>query len=221
MNTDYCKIKVRKILICCIFTVTWLNILILESSVAIAQNQNLTYQEGDILLQITSTFQSAAIEAATGSPFTHCGIVFKENDSLVVYEAMANMLVTPIETWLKRGQKGRFIQLRLNEGEAYLTTDNIEAMKKVFSTFKDKTYDLLFQWSDETIYCSELVWKIYDRGSGLKLIPLKKLSDYNLENSVVKELIKARYGSKFNPEELAIAPGDFLNSKYLVEVGTN
>ena len=32
-----------------------------------------------------------------------------------------------------------------------------------------KHYDFWFEWSDERIYCSELVWKIYRRGLGIEL----------------------------------------------------
>ena len=33
----------------------------------------------------------------------------------------------------------------------------------------NKDYDLYFEWSDDKIYCSELVWKIYKNGADIEL----------------------------------------------------
>ena len=45
--------------------------------------------------------------------------------------------------------------------------------------FEGKPYDLYFEWSDERIYCSELVWKMY-AALGVKLGTLQKLREFDL-----------------------------------------
>ena len=42
-------------------------------------------------------------------------------------------------------------------------------MKNEGEKFKGKNYDLTFEWSDDKIYCSELIWKIYKRSTGIEI----------------------------------------------------
>ena len=44
-------------------------------------------------------------------------------------------------------------------------------MRQVGESFRGRPYDLTFEWSDERIYCSELVWKIYERALGIEIGP--------------------------------------------------
>jgi hypothetical protein len=34
-------------------------------------------------------------------------------------------------------------------------------MKHIGEEFTGKNYDMTFEWSDNNIYCSELIWKVY------------------------------------------------------------
>ncbi len=45
-------------------------------------------QDGDIVFQASFSQQSKAVEIATNSPYSHCGIVFYENGKAYVYEAV-------------------------------------------------------------------------------------------------------------------------------------
>lgn len=42
-----------------------------------------------------------------------------------------------------------------------LTKANFTKMKSIGAGYKGKHYDTLFQWSDNKMYCSELIWKRY------------------------------------------------------------
>ena len=53
-----------------------------------------------------------------------------------------------------------------------------------------KDYDLYFEWSNEKIYCSELVWKIYKEGAGIEIGELEELSSFDLTNEIVKRKMK-------------------------------
>ena len=46
-------------------------------------------------------------------------------------------------------------------------------MKKIGDSYKGKNYDIYFNWNDDELYCSELIWKIYEQGAGLKIGELK------------------------------------------------
>jgi uncharacterized protein YycO len=83
---------------------------------------------------------------------------------------------------------------------------------------RGKPYDLTFEWSDDRIYCSELVWKIYDRGIGIQVGKIKKLRDFDLSNDVVKNKMKERYGDQIPLDETVISPGDMFSSKLLKTV---
>ena len=45
-------------------------------------------KDGDILFQPSFSQQSKAVEIATNSPYSHCGILFFENGKPYVYEAI-------------------------------------------------------------------------------------------------------------------------------------
>jgi hypothetical protein len=68
-----------------------------------------------------------------------------------------------------------------------------EILRQAARGFGGKPYDLTFEWSDDRIYCSELVWKIYERGLGIRIGRLQKLGDFDLSDPAVKAKIKERY----------------------------
>jgi hypothetical protein len=80
-------------------------------------------------------------------------------------------------------------------------------------------YDLKFQWGDDSLYCSELVWKLYDQ-AGVQLCPTRPFRSYNLDAPVVRKIIDQRYGGMGNlpMDEPVVAPGDLAGSRLLVEV---
>jgi hypothetical protein len=91
-------------------------------------------------------------------------------------------------------------------------------MKTVGNTFKGKDYDLTFEWSDDKIYCAELIWKIYQRAAGIEIGKLQKLSDFDLSNAIVKEKMRERYGEHIPTEEIVISPAAIYESSLLITV---
>ncbi len=68
-----------------------------------------------------------------------------------------------------------------------MTTETLQKIKQEGEKFKGKNYDLTFEWSDDKIYCSELIWKIYQRATGIEIGKLQKLGDFDLTNEAVKK----------------------------------
>ena len=105
------------------------------------------------------------------------GIIYEDNGNHYVYEAIQPVKSTQLDTWIKRGKNGYFVEKRLKNADKKLTSDILRKMKEVGEGFKGKNYDLYFEWSDERFYCSELVWKIYKRALNIEIGELQKIQD--------------------------------------------
>lgn len=178
-------------------------------------------KEGDLIFQTSRSSQSKAIQLATKSTYSHCGIVFKEGDSFYVLEAVQPVKRTPLAEWIARGEKGEYVVKRLKNAQQTLTPEVLQKMKEIGKGFYGKNYDLAFEWTDEKIYCSELIWKIYKRSAGIEIGNLEKLGDFDLSSDQVKRKIKERYGNKIPMEELVISPASIFESELLIPVKTN
>ncbi len=177
----------------------------------------LNLQDGDIVFQINQSGQGKAIQLATHSKYTHCGIVFKENNKFVVYEAVQPVKKTPLTEWVKYGENNLYVVKRLKDSNA-ISSAIVTKMKKKYSEYEGKNYDLYFGWSDEKIYCSELVWKLYYEATGLEIGKLQKLKEFDLRHPAVKEKLKERYGSTIPYEEMVISPAAIFESELLESV---
>jgi hypothetical protein len=172
-------------------------------------------QDGDIVFHESKSKQSPIIKLAQQSRWTHCGIVFHIGDKVYVYEAVGPVKYTPLEEWIARGKNKVYCVKRLKNP---LPADTIKKMKAAGAKYKGRRYDTLFQWSDNKMYCSELVWKIYAHGADIELCQPERFSDFPISTPAVKKLIKERYGNKFDPTELIVSPAALYNSKLLEEV---
>lgn len=179
------------------------------------------FQNGDIIFQTSTSSQSKAIQLATKSKYSHMGIIYKQNGKYYVYEAVQPVKLTPLDSWIKRGEDEHFVVKRLKEAEKLLTQKNLQKMKQIGEKYKDKSYDLYFEWSDSRIYCSELVWKIYKQAIGVEIGELQKLNDFDLSNEVVKAKLSERYGNNIPLNELVISPAAIFNSDKLITVFSN
>jgi hypothetical protein len=173
-------------------------------------------RNGDIIFHASKSNQSKAIQLATGSEYSHCGIVYIEPGKTYVVEAVQPVKRTPFDEFVKRGEDGAYVVKRLRNAENILTEQVLERMKIEGQKMIGKRYDSHFNWSDDQIYCSELVWKIYERAAGIELCPLKKMNDFDFSNPIVKEVIKQRYKDQIPWEEPVVSPADLFESAELV-----
>ncbi|MFD2902305.1 YiiX family permuted papain-like enzyme [Sphingobacterium anhuiense] len=178
-------------------------------------------KNGDLIFQTSLSGQSKAIQLATKSKYSHCGIIYIDNGKFYVFEAVQPIKATPLDKWIARGKDGHYVIKRLKNADKILTTETIQKMKQEGDKFKGKNYDMIFEWSDDKIYCSELIWKIYKRATGLEIGKLEKLSDFDLTNEVVKQKMKERYGHKIPLNEVVISPKAVFNSELLETINAN
>ena len=187
--------------------------LLFASCTALANYQP---QDGDIIFQSSQSNQSKAVEQATRSPYSHMGIIFTKNGKPYVFEAAKKVSYTPLDNWINRGKNKKYVIKRLKYHT--LSQQEITKLKQVAKTFANKPYDIWFGWDDQYIYCSELVWKIYDRALKLKIGQLQTIKDFNLTSPIVKQKLKERYGNKIPYQETVISPVAIFNSPLLITV---
>ncbi len=175
-------------------------------------------KDGDIIFQTSKSAQSAAIQKATHSKYSHMGIISIRDGKPYVYEAIKTVRYTPLDKWTARGEGSHYVVKRLRDAETILTPERISKLRQAAKEFEGKPYDLTFEWSDDRVYCSELVWKIYDRGLGIRIGDLQKLQDFDLSEPVVKATMRERYGDSIPINETVISPAQMFSSGQLQTV---
>jgi len=146
------------------------------------------------------------------------GVISRNGDDLSVIEAVQPVKSTPLVTWIARGEGGHFVVKRLRDSKRVLTPDALERLKTVEQTFIGKPYDSYFEWSNERIYCSEFVWKVYNQSLGIEIGHPQKGSDFDFSNPIVKRKVNERFPNGFPPEEIVISPEQMYQSDLLETV---
>jgi hypothetical protein len=89
-------------------------------------------------------------------------------------------------------------------------------LKSQLRALMGRSYDVYFEWGDDRIYCSELVWKAYARAiPGLSVGRMQLLGELKLDGPEVRKLILKRYesiGKQVNLKEPVITPVAILES---------
>lgn len=173
---------------------------------------------GDIIFQTSKSDQSKAIQLATNSKYSHMGIIYKQEEDYFVYEAVQPVKLTALDEWIKRGERNHYVVKRLKNREQLLTSESLKRLKDVGEKFIGKNYDVYFEWSDNNIYCSELVWKIYKEALRIELGQLQELRSFDLTHDLVRKKLKERYGDNIPLAEKVISPVGIFNAAELVTV---
>ena len=172
-------------------------------------------RDGDIIFHTSRSAQSVAIQRATHSPYSHVGVILFRDGRPFVFEAIATVRYTPLEKWTARGSGGRYVVKRLETG---LTDAQRAKLRAATKAFAGKPYDSYFEWSNDRIYCSELVWKLYSRALGIEIGKLQKLRTFDLQDSAVKQKMRERYGDHVPLDEPVISPAALYDSALLKTV---
>ncbi len=178
-------------------------------------------KNGDLIFQTSLSSQSMAIQLATKSKYSHCGIIYKDDNDYYVFEAIQSVKHTPLDQWIACGKDGKYVIKRLKNADEVLIPEALMKMKKEGDKFIGKNYDLTFEWSDDKIYCSELIWKIYQRATGIEIGKLQKLSDFDLTDEAVKFKMKERYKGNIPMDEIVISPAAIFDSGLLKTIQSN
>jgi hypothetical protein len=160
-------------------------------------------QEGDVLFQSLPRNELVnAIEGSTGSLWSHCGLVAREDGQWVVYEAIGEVRKTPLNEFYRRGRDGRFAAYRFKEADGAHIPQVIEKAR----AYLGRPYDVRYRMDDESIYCSELIYKAYRDATKGSLGKLVKLGD--LKWRPYQQVIERLEGGPVPVEREMITPRD-------------
>lgn len=164
-----------------------------------------TYMEGDIIFIQSQSTQSAALREATGSVWTHVGLLVKQNSSWYVAEAIGPVVSTPINDFIARSKNKAYQIFRFRHFDpATMRAAMLAAIQKY-----NKPYDIYFEFSNTRTYCSELTYKVMLDVTGVGLGRIQKMGDMKIDGPYVKALIQKRLtdiGKELNPDEDIITP---------------
>lgn len=177
----------------------------------------LDLRDGDVVFQYSGSAQCAAIAQATHSPYTHCGVVFLDDGEPMVWEAVGPVRKVPYASWVEHGVNHHIVVKRLKD-PGPLTAMHVQAMRKEGEAEMGKPYDILFRMDDANIYCSELVWKIYERGAGIELGKVQRFGDMDFHGDEARRVLRDRFGSAFPADQQVITPAGIFRSPLLYTV---
>ena len=146
------------------------------------------------------------------------GIIALRNDQPYILVASATVRYTPLARWVAYGVGRHFVIKRLADANRLLTREAVARLDAVGACFHGRYYDVAFEWSEDRMYCSELVWKTHDRALGIEIGKLEKIRDFNLTDPTVAKLMKQRYGNAVPMDEPVISPVSRFDSPLLIQV---
>jgi uncharacterized protein YycO len=174
---------------------------------------DIAVKTGDVVLQTSTSSRSALIRKASDSPYSHVGLIEVASDGVFVIEAVQPVSRTPWKAWRARGVGQKVTVLRAT------TLDDASLRKVVASARKDlgKPYDARYRWDDETLYCSELVAKAFERGAGLQVGTQQVVRSLHL--SPADLALGPRLG--VDPDQTLLTPASLAEDPRFVVVHTD
>jgi hypothetical protein len=185
-----------------LFRFAWLAALVAVSAVPRAAVE---LRSGDVVLQASQSSRSELIRKASGSKYSHVGVVEVAKDGVFVVEAVQPVSRTPLETWRKRGVGQWVTVLRAKDLDAAAARRVVAEAKKELG----KPYDARYRWDDERIYCSELVVKAFARGADRTVGRQEQVKTLKLTPAELK--LAAKLG--VSPEQSLVTPGSLAEDE--------
>jgi len=152
-----------------------------------------------------------AIEGASESPYSHCGILVRKGGEWFVLEAIGPVREISLAKWINQARDRHYDVFRLGEKHAGHIPEFIKAARK----YLGRPYDIRYRMDDEKIYCSELIFKGYRDATGEQLGKLVKFGDLKWERHV--SIIIAIEGS-IPVNRIMITPRHLSEAKQLEKV---
>ncbi|CAN5207299.1 hypothetical protein BH09BAC5_BH09BAC5_13600 [soil metagenome] len=173
--------------------------------------------EGDIVLQISNDPQSIAFGNACNSKYNHAGIIFMrpKDNRYVVMEVKDSVVITPLNEWVAKGKDGHFALLRLKHSNEILSAKKTDKLKTAAKNSRGKKYDYFYNWSDDSFYSTELVWKIYRQSLNIEICETGKLGDGDFTGTLLHGQMLKKYGLTIPKDEIFISPEQIYKSSKL------
>jgi hypothetical protein len=144
----------------------------------------------------------------------------REDRPYVLEAGGSSAKYTPYAKWLKREDRPIVVK-RLKDAESVLTPEALARMIALGDEFDGRRYDRVFGWSDEQLYCTELVWKIFERALGIEVGPTAQMGDFDLSHPKVRALLRERYGDDPPLTQTVISPSAMFAADVLQTIYEN
>lgn len=174
----------------------------------------LNLKTGDIILQPLNCWSCFLIEAQEKSIYSHMGMYLKINNEDYVLEALGEVRIVSLEEFMAKTERGESLLVRRMKDIKFDEQDLIEKSNSLLG----HEYDADFIWDNydenglEKLYCSELIYKVFENYyTGL---PIKRMKyDIYREHWI-------RYFNGLPPDgKWGNAPADFEKSNLFYDVG--
>lgn len=145
---------------------------------------------GDIVFQNTANAAQQAIMLASGTEYTHIGLVEVDGKGRAqVIEAVGPVRVVPLDKWISNGTENRVTIKRVKDlSEA----DANEAVKRA-RFYLGRPYDHFFYEARDQIYCSELIYAAFKEGPDITVGAVERMGDLNIYTPAARKLIRQRW----------------------------
>lgn len=156
------------------------------------------------------------LEAALQTPYSHLGIVYFDPQGIRIIESTDRVKLTPLKEWLAQTRNNSVEIFRLRKSSQKLGYG--EAIVNSALQELGKPYDDDWEWDNQKLYCSELVWKTFFAALKIKLSTPK---DYFDElNNAANKLFWQGYFRGTIPHRLGVSPKDLAASRFLEKLGS-
>lgn len=145
-------------------------------------------ESGDLIFQTHPSSQAPAVMLATGSLYSHVGIIHKQGDKITVIHAARTVVESDFREFIETGW-GQRMNIKRYEG---LSTGQRDAVVERARAYLGKPYDFAFHMGDDAIYCSELPYFAFAQ-EHIEVGKMEKIGDLYVNNALVKELFNKRW----------------------------
>jgi len=184
------------------------------------------FKEGDLIFIVSTSTQSAALKEASGSDWTHVGMLFKKDDKWVVGEASRVVMLSPVEQFIRKSAGGTYAIRRLKKDVKTLGDSEISTLFETYKVYEGRPYDIYFQMVDskehkaqDLLYCSELTYLLY-QSLGLEVGKREKFRNLNIGEES-KKLVEKRFTKRnaiFDFNQPVVTPRSQFESTLLEDV---
>jgi hypothetical protein len=104
-------------------------------------------------------------------------VLLVDEDNFVVIETADRVKYISLRKWIEKGQNKHYITKRLINADSLLSSERIQKLRKEAQDNIFKEIEKSNNWSDDKMYNTELIWKIYKRSLNVELVKLEIAKD--------------------------------------------
>ncbi len=135
---------------------------------------------GDLLFQVITKDSFDSAFKFTDSTYNNIGIAFIEYGNYALLETKDRVQFVSIKQWVDRGYNRHFVVKRLINADSLLSKEEqTNSFEKTARKYLMKDLDNSHEGSDDKIYSSELVWKVFKQELNVDLCRLEIKDEMN------------------------------------------